>query len=149
MNDRASGTLMKRLTVEFTVLAAIVAGTMLLMNVRVHERYIEDRRAILRYEADVDKSTALHLMQALSDSGVIGGNDLAFALGRADDTWEFHAVALPETLESPQKQQQLRELFRPICRRVFGDGRVHVRLTDDELNPVVLLLVQNPVDAAP
>lgn len=149
MSETQTPSLLRRLNMELAILAVIVVVTMLLMSIRVHDRYIERRRATLMYTTDVDRGRAMALVDAMDAGGLLDGLDHGFSLSRPEDVWEFHAYASEETLQTPYNQQVLREVLIPICRSVFGNDSVNVRLTDEELVPRLLLFqLPTPPSAA-
>lgn len=140
MTETSSRSLIHRLSTECSILAIIVCVTMLLMNIRAHERYVEHNRSVLRYSTDVDKPSALRLMNELRRRGLLDGERRAFSLSHPDAAWELGVFVSEATLLSPRNQQLLKEFLVPVCQSVFGDDPVRVSLTDEDLIPQLLLM---------
>lgn len=139
MSESQPHSVMRRLSRDTTILAVIVCITMLLMNLRYHERYLEQNRSVLMYTTDVDKPRALQLFQAMADAGLFDGQQHSFLLSRPLGVWELSIHASPATLRTPASQQLLKDFFLPLCEGVFGEERLRVHLTDEELTPQLLL----------
>lgn len=148
MSDRRPITWFRRLVGDVVILSAIVFVTMLLMNICVHDRHIERDRGLLIYTPDIHKTMALQLSNAMAAAGLFDGGNHVFWLGLVEDSLELHVVASPDTLKRAENQKLLEDVFRHICLHVFDAEEVTVRLTDENLEPQMLLFQHSPPESA-
>lgn len=148
MSDPRPARWFHRLVGDVAILSVIVFVTMLLMNICVHDRHIERERGLLIYTPEVDKSVAIRLSNAMATAGLFDGVRHVFWLGSVNSSLELHVVASPETLRTPENQELLEGAFRQICENVFANEQVIVRLTDEDLEPRMLLFRHSQSESA-
>jgi len=125
---------------EFVILAVLVACTMLVLNVRYHDRVIDQSHGLVFYTPDVEKVHAVRLSNELTSIGVFDGIPRVIRLENADGTHQIQVAVAPETFDSVGTKGLLTTVFRSVCEKVFQDETAEVWLIDEHLVPRLLLL---------
>jgi hypothetical protein len=139
MTDLKQPDLMKALTAECIIFTVIVCCTTLLLNIRYHDRVIDQARGLVFYSPDVEKTYAVRLSNKLTSIGVFDGVPRVIRLENPDGTHQIKVAVAPETLASTVTQELLTAVFQGVCAEVFPDKDAEVWLIDEQLAPRLLL----------
>ena len=144
MMVRATQTLLRRLAGDFSILAVIVAATILLLNFRIHDRQIERARGLVIYSPAIDQSLAIRLCDEMLAVGLFDGVPHFLYLDFIAGVYDLHVVVLPEVLNSDVIQQRLADVLHRVCVSVFDYETVIVRLADEDSQLHGVLLEYTP-----
>lgn len=132
------------LAIEISVLAGIALATLLLINIRIHDRQIERAHSQVVYSPDCDKSLALRLTDEMEAMGLFDGVPHLFYLDGTDGALELLLAVAPKAIQSVELQQLLADVFHKICQSTFEQHPVDVWMTDENYEKHRILIEYRP-----
>jgi len=149
MITKPTSSLIDLLAREFGILSVIVLASMLLMNVRLHERQIERMHGTVIYTTNARKADAVRLADQLVAHRLFAGTPSTVRLDRVDGVHEVKLVVEPAAIDQPGIRQRLKNVFHTISTGAFGSDPAIVRLTDENFNAYDVLVdssaPENPI----